>query len=45
MKKPQPGRILGRKLAKDLTRDQLESVAGGTICSCAGEYDDSDFSY
>ena len=43
MKKKNNGRrVLGRRLAKDLTDEQLHSITGGTTCCSGGEPDDCD---
>jgi hypothetical protein len=42
MKKEEKRRLLGRKLAKELTSEQLKSVAGGTCSCCSGQADDLD---
>jgi len=45
MKKESQRRILGRKLAKNLTAEQLKSIAGGSVSISGGEYDDGDIAY
>ena len=44
-KKIEERRILGRKLAKELTSKQLKNVAGGTTSCSGGCADDCDYAY
>jgi hypothetical protein len=45
MKKEDKMRILGRRLAQQLTTEQLKSVGGGTPTYCSAGYDDGDLPY
>ncbi len=43
MKKVDKKRILGRRLAEDITAEQLKSATGGSPSNCMGDYDDVDY--
>lgn len=40
--KKSSSRVLGRKVAQELTMEQLEKVIGGTTSCCNGRSDDCD---